>query len=148
MNTIPKITLKRCKNDDWQIVEKMEKVAKSRLFSPFEGEKKIKEYIRKSEVYMILKGDDPIGTVSYEVKKDGHILFNGLVVLPKYRKRGIGSTAIQKALKRAGNRKAELIVHPENTVALIIYLKLGFKIKSWKDNYFGDGESRLILWKD
>ena len=148
MDIVSKITLKKCKESDWKMVEKMEKAAKSRLFSPYEGEEKIKEYIRKSEVYLILKEDDPIGTVSYEVKKDGHITFNGLIVLPKYRNKGIGSIAIQKALKRAGNRKAELIVHPENAIALIIYLKLGFRIKNWKDNYFGDGEPRLILWKD
>lgn len=145
MSTTPKITLKQSRKKDWKIVEKMEKSAGSRLFSAMEGEEKIKEYIEKSKVYIILKENNPVGTVSYEIKKDGHVEFNGLIVLPEYRNKGIGSTAMQKALEKVRDLKAELPVHPENTAALVIYLKLGFKIKGWKDNYFGDGEPRLIL---
>lgn len=148
MKSVLKITLKKCSKEDWKIVERMEKSAKSKLFHPIEGEEEIKEYITKSEVYIILQKNNPIGTVSYEIKKDGHIMFNGLTVLPKYRNKGIGLAAVEKILKKDGNRKAELVTHPENTAALIIYLKLGFKLKSWKDNYFGDGEPRVILWKN
>lgn len=148
MKTVPKITLKKCNKEDWKIVKRMEKSAKSKLFHPIEREEEIKEYIAKSKVYIILQKNNPIGTVSYKIKRDGHIMFNGLTVLPKYRNKGIGLAAVKKILRKTGGRKAELVTHPENTPALIIYLKLGFKLKGWKDNYFGDGEPRVILWKN
>ncbi len=32
----------------------------------------------------------------------------------------------------------DIVTHPKNTPALKLYLKYGFKIESWKDNYYGD----------
>ena len=55
---------------------------------------------------------------------------------------------MDKLLKEIGNKKIVLTVHPQNNAALRIYLKLGFVIISWKDNYFGDGEPRLYLEKE
>lgn len=43
--------------------------------------------------------------------------------------------------------RIELVVHPHNNPAISLYLSLGFKIESWRDNYFGDGEPRLVLVK-
>lgn len=39
----------------------------------------------------------------------------------------------------------ELAVHPDNQIALRLYASLGFEIKSRQENYFGDGEPRLLL---
>jgi len=51
-------------------------------------------------------------------------------------------------LKKLGNQRFSLVVHPENTAAILIYLHLGFVIKDWKENYFGDNKNRIILIKE
>jgi len=38
-----------------------------------------------------------------------------------------------------------LITHPLNTPAILLYLKNGFQITGWKDNYYGDSEPRIIF---
>jgi ribosomal protein S18 acetylase RimI-like enzyme len=56
---------------------------------------------------------------------------------------------IRALLDEVGDKKPfELVTHPENTSAIITYLKSGFKIKAWKDNYFGDGQPRILLVKE
>ena len=43
--------------------------------------------------------------------------------------------------------KIELVTHPQNTAALKLYSKYGFIVTGQKENYYGDGEPRLILTK-
>jgi ribosomal protein S18 acetylase RimI-like enzyme len=37
------------------------------------------------------------------------------------------------------------VAHPENEIALGLYMSLGFEIESRQENFFGDGEPRLVL---
>lgn len=142
------ITLRQAINDDWKILAKLEKSAGSKVFHPLTTEKEIKQYIRNSKVFFIILNGNEIGTVSFEEKSDDLIYFDGLTVLPEQRRKGIASCAIKKVLDDIPKgKKFSLVVHPENTSAIIVYLKMGFVIKEWKENYFGDGESRLYLNK-
>ncbi len=50
-----------------------------------------------------------------------------LVVLPEYRKKGIGSALIDYAVKFCQNRCYKVILHSENPEAMKIYEKAGFK---------------------
>lgn len=43
--------------------------------------------------------------------------------------------------------RIELVAHPHNSPAILLYLSLGFIIESWENNYFDDGEPRLIMVK-
>ncbi len=43
-------------------------------------------------------------------------------------------------------KKLTLCVHPDNH-ARKLYGSFGFKVESRKENYFGDGEPRLIMIK-
>ncbi|MEI8090701.1 MAG: GNAT family N-acetyltransferase [bacterium] len=55
---------------------------------------------------------------------------DGLIILPKYRNQGIGTYAMKVFLKKLKNEKIiRLVTHPENTPAILLYLKLGFLIK-------------------
>ncbi len=53
--------------------------------------------------------------------------------------------AMKKLLSDLGNKNFALLVHPENTPALLIYLRLGFLISEWKENYFGNGQPRILM---
>lgn len=41
-------------------------------------------------------------------------------------------------------KRIDLVTRPQNSRAFMLYLLLGFAAESWKDNYFGDGEPRLV----
>jgi ribosomal-protein-alanine N-acetyltransferase len=47
--------------------------------------------------------------------------------------------------KCKGTDRIDLVTHPENKNALQLYMSLGFKVESRRENYFGDGEPRLVL---
>ncbi len=142
------ICLQRATEKDWQTVAKMEKNAASELFFPLTDKEEILDYIKNSNVYITHCKDNIVGTVSYEIKKDGAVHFNGLIVLKEYRCRGIAKLVMTQILSELKEKDVfELTVHPKNTPAILLYLKLGFFIKEWKDNYFGDGTPRLVLEK-
>jgi len=44
-------------------------------------------------------------------------------------------------------KKLSLVVHPDN-LAVKLYESFGFKRESLVENYFGDGEPRLVMVKD
>ncbi len=142
------IRLQKAAEKDWQTVAKMEKSAASELFFPLTDKKEIIDYIKNSTVYLTHYKNKVVGTVSYEIKADGVVYFNGLMVLPEYRCHGIAKIAMKQVLSElSGRKRFELAVHPKNIPALLVYLKLGFIVKAWKDNYYGDGTPRLVLEK-
>lgn len=143
------LKLRQVHNEDWKTLAMLEKKASSDVFHALSDEKEIKEYIEDSEVFFIVLDDEKIGTISYE-NKENNIHFNGLTVLNEHRRKGIASWAIKAILEKMSDNKKtiNLVVHPQNTPAILVYLKAGFKIDGWKDNYFGDGEPRLSLVKN
>jgi ribosomal-protein-alanine N-acetyltransferase len=42
-------------------------------------------------------------------------------------------------------KRIDLVTHPDNTKAINLYESLGFKIESTIENYFGDGEPRIVM---
>jgi ribosomal-protein-alanine N-acetyltransferase len=71
---------------------------------------------------------------------------SNLAVDPTYRRRGIARAAMLLILEKCkGSHRVDLVTHPENKNALRLYRSLGFKVESRQENYFGDGEPRLVL---
>lgn len=142
------ISLKRATLKDYEEVAKIEKVADSKIYSARVKEDEIKNFIKKDFVFLIKNKSVVLGLVSFEVlnKKVAHC--NGLVVYPKFRGKGFGNKAMSLILKKMCKYpRVELAVHPHNNPAISLYLSLGFIIESWQDNYFGDGEPRLLMVK-
>ena len=72
-----------------------------------------------------------------------------MTIVPQHRQKGIARIAFEKVLNDPKEKKEwRLVTHPKNTASLLIYLKAGFKIDKWIDNYFGDGQPRLLLIKN
>jgi ribosomal protein S18 acetylase RimI-like enzyme len=142
------LKLKLAVESDWEALKKIENTASSKFFHALKEEKEIKEYIKKSDVFFITLKNNIVGTISLENKGENIFNFNGLTVKKSLQRKGIGSWAVRNVLKGYDHKKTTLVVHPQNTPAIIIYLKAGFVIKEWKENIFNDGEPRLFLSRE
>jgi [ribosomal protein S18]-alanine N-acetyltransferase len=104
------------------------------------------EEINKNTLYLIKMGEMLLGTAAYSLRPDKSIYVSNLAVDPTYRRRGIARTAMLLILEKCkGSHRVDLVTHPENKNALRLYRSLGFKVVSRQENYFGDGEPRLVL---
>ena len=103
------------------------------------------EYLKNFVVWIYYDGDEPIGFLTYRFEGNNKAELDTMAVLPEYQNKGIGKKMMSKFLKMTKGRKLYLVTHPKNTAALVLYLKHGFQIYGWKDNYYGDGEPRLLL---
>jgi len=142
-----KILLKRATLKNIKEVADLEKLASSRTYSGRVTEDEVKKFIKNQFVFLIMNQGKVVGLVAYTIiKKIVH--FNGLVISPKFRRLGFAKQTLLLVLRKISKYpRIELVVHPHNNPALVLYLSLNFIIESWKNNYFGDGEPRLMLIK-
>ena len=102
--------------------------------------------ITNNKFYFIKIGDVVVGTAAYRSRPDESVYISNVAIDPMYRRRGIARTAMSFILgKLKGTRRIDLVTHPENKNALRLYASFGFKVESRRENYFGDGEPRLVL---
>lgn len=145
-----KITFQRVtKKDVDKYLEIESKVMNSKTYSGISDKKEALNEFRNNVIYFIKSGNKVIGTTEYELKNKNKAYLSGTAIDPDYQNNGIGRLAMEFRLKKLKKMKTiEVVTHPENNRMLTLLLKSGFKIKSWKDNYFGDGEPRLFLVKN
>lgn len=102
-------------------------------------------YLTGCEVYFVYEADKPIGSFSYKDDKNGQIEVLQVAIVPQHQGKGHGKKIVKYLLDLVKGKPVWLVTHPKNTPAIITYLKSGFVISGWKDNYYGDGQPRLIL---
>lgn len=143
------VTLKKASISDIPTLLELEKtVAGTNVYSPMLEENEWKEEMQKSEVYLIEKNGAIAGNLSYERKNDNHIHISGLVVIPTFQRQGVARKVLINLLEKFKNiERIDLAAHPDNYRALKLYQSLGFAVESLKENYYGDGEPRLVLVK-
>ncbi len=101
-------------------------------------------YLTGSEIYLAYEGDEMIGSFSF-IEKNGEVEIKQLLVLPQYQGKGYGRELVKESLNLVKGKRVWLVTHPKNTPAIITYLKAGFIINEWKENYYGDGQPRLLF---
>jgi ribosomal protein S18 acetylase RimI-like enzyme len=102
--------------------------------------------IRNNAFYIIKEGDAVAGTAAYRIRSDNSVYLSNIAILPAFRGRGLGRAAVEFLLAECQEADTiDLVTHPENAAALNLYGSLGFKVACRKDDYFGDGEPRLVL---
>jgi len=110
------------------------------------SEKDALDELTNTHVYFIKRDGHIVGNIAYEMKEDDHTEITGLMVDPRYQGQGIGREALESVLnKLKGIKRIELVTHPENEHALALYQSSGFHIESRVDDYYGDGQPRLVL---
>jgi [ribosomal protein S18]-alanine N-acetyltransferase len=80
------------------------------------------------------------------VHGESRVYISGLVVTPPFQGRGIARKVLTMLFEQFKHfPRIDLVTHPDNTSALKLYHSLGFVTESRVENYFGDGEPRLVL---
>ena len=78
--------------------------------------------------------------------KKGHVV--SVAVLNEYRRRGIGKTLVEEAIKGVKSKKCDelyLEVRCSNTEAVKLYENMGFFIKQRLKTYYRDGEDAYLM---
>jgi ribosomal-protein-alanine N-acetyltransferase len=111
--------------------------------------------LRNSDVTRIYLLRDPSGGVvafcaCWMIFDELHI--NTLAVAPGERRRGLATLLLKHVMaetSKEGARKATLEVRASNEAALLLYNRLGFRIKATRPGYYTNpDEDALILWLD
>jgi len=142
------VKLVRATNEDIKTLLEIEKTAEGlKTYSGEFNEKGVEEWLDSDIVYLIKKDKVIVGNISYEVKNSKHAYISGLIIKPEFQKQGLSKQAMQLLLEELKNfKKLSLVVHPDNH-AVRLYESFGFINKGRKENYYGDGEPRLMMVK-
>lgn len=120
--------------------------ASNRLYSPVLKRKEAKEEITTNEIYCIQMNGVVVGKTEYTMISSDEAYLGGLVIDKNYRGKGIGRKATEFRLNKIGKvSRTWLTAHPENFTIIQLYESLGFTIESRGENYYGDGEPRIIM---
>jgi ribosomal protein S18 acetylase RimI-like enzyme len=141
------VTFERATRADADIVVSVEaNIGEAKTYGqPLELEAVVEE-IANNAFYIIKDGDAVVGTCAHRVRSDRSAYLSNIAVLPAFRGRGMGRAAVTFLLAECHEAETiDLVTHPENAVALKLYGSLGFKVLSRKEDFFGDGEPRLVL---
>jgi ribosomal protein S18 acetylase RimI-like enzyme len=131
---------------DSQILYSFEEKCFNRYFdNVFQNIQELKEYFGKVTVYIAKVNKKAVGYIGYKKKGGNTIEIVALAVLPKYQRKGLASALFGKLLEIEKGKTLSLVVHPENSGAVIFYLKQKFLIKGWLDNYFNDNQPRILM---
>ena len=146
---VPLLFLKRATVSDAEVVFALnQKMKNVRTYSVMDDLEEQRDELEKTVTYLLEKDDKVVGYVSYEIKSEEHAYLSSLVIDPEFQGQGIGREALTNVLKELEMKNIiDLTVHPENSDALRLYLSLGFQIESRRENFYGDGQPRLILVK-
>lgn len=148
MDSPMKIILKKATvNDVETYIDIESSIGITKTYSAIIDPKAVKKELEETITYFIEYEGKIVGSLAYEIKGESHAYFSGFVVRPEFQRKGIAREAFNQLL--AGElkdmKRVDLVTHPHNTPAIMLYLSLGFIIESWKDNYFGDGEPRIFM---
>ncbi len=143
------LTLERMTDKDVDEFLALEKrVSVPKIYNPIQTADEALEEIRDNELFFIQKGSVVVGTIAYQKKPDGSAYISNMSVVPEYQKQGIARMSMEMILGIMGVApRIWLVTHPENIKALNLYTSLGFVVEKQVENYYGDGEPRLVLAK-
>lgn len=108
-------------------------------------------YDLASELFLVADKRGVVGYIIAAPKLGGKIAWiMTLAVRLQYRERGVGKVLLEEALlrlKRLGFEKVYLTVSPGNETAIELYRKSGFEEASVAEDYFAEGDTKLIMQK-
>lgn len=105
------------------------------------------------ELFLVAEYDNRIvGYVSGLVRRDGFGHIVSLCVDPEYRRRGIGKqlmNRIEELMKKLFNVCLyRLEVRVSNSIAILLYELIGYRIQARIPRYYSNGEDAYLMIKD
>lgn len=120
-----------------------------KTYSGYFTKKEVKDWISHDCVYLIKNNDNIVGSISYKIKSKDRAYISGLVIKTEFQRQGLAKKASMKLLEElASYEKVDLVTHPNNFGAIKLYESLGFIEVDRKDNFFGDGEPRIVMVRE
>lgn len=122
-----------------------ESVKGNRVYSPMLTEEEWRKELATHSVFLIKLQRKVVGNLSYERKSPHHVYISGVVVMPEFQGKGIAREVLATLMYELRDvQRVDLVTHPQNP-ALHLYKSLGFVEESLHENFYGDGEPRVIL---
>uniref|UniRef100_A0A7C4W3V2 Ribosomal-protein-alanine N-acetyltransferase n=1 Tax=Geoglobus ahangari TaxID=113653 RepID=A0A7C4W3V2_9EURY len=103
-----------------------------------------------SEIFVADLGNFVVGYIVLQHKEEESKILS-LAVRKEFRRRGIGSMLLEKAIessKEKGKKRLLLEVRISNIPAQKLYKKYGFKTINVLPNYYADGEDAYLMCLD
>ncbi|HTX49784.1 MAG TPA: N-acetyltransferase, partial [Caulobacteraceae bacterium] len=123
-----------------------QRVADPKLYGPPLDRDACAREIAHNALYFVEKDGSLAATAAWKLRDDGSAYLCNIAVDPDFRRRGIARAATLFLLEEAkGCARIDLVTHPENAAAIALYHSLGFAIQSHEEDYFGDGEPRVVM---
>jgi ribosomal protein S18 acetylase RimI-like enzyme len=143
------ISLQRATLNDLETFLTIERsLSGSKTYSAADTEEEAREELTASQVYFIKFNNEVAGSIQYQIKNPDKVYLSGLVIKPEFQGKGIARGALEIVLEKFKTvKQIYLVTHPENTKAIKLYESLGFMVGEKIENYFGDGEPRIVLTK-
>jgi ribosomal protein S18 acetylase RimI-like enzyme len=105
-----------------------------------------KAEIDTNEYYLRLNKGHIVATGALRRREDGSTYLSNIAVHPEARRKGIARAMMRHLLSLCSAAPSlDLAVHPDNQAARALYVSLGFSPTEIRENFFGDGEPRLIM---
>jgi ribosomal-protein-alanine N-acetyltransferase len=143
---IPVVLQRATSSDVKELLEIEKTTIGQKTYSGYYTEEEIAKYIESDIVYLIKNNNEIAGSISYEIKDKNHAYISGLVIKPEFQKMGLAKKAAAELLEELKDyQKVDLAVHPKNSNAVSLYKSLGFVGIETKENFYGDGEPRLMM---
>jgi ribosomal protein S18 acetylase RimI-like enzyme len=123
-----------------------QRIGEPRLYGPpLDREACVRE-ITGNVFYFVETEGVLAATAAWARRDDGSAYFSSIAVDPDFRRRGIARAAMLFLLEEAWDcEPIELVTHPDNAAAIALYRSFGFEIEGRKEDYFGDGEPRVVM---
>ena len=102
--------------------------------------------IETNEYYLHLSEGRVVATGALRRREDGSAYLSNIAVHPKVRRKGFARAMMSHLLSLSdGAPLIDLAVHPENQAARALYVSQGFTPTQIHENFFGDGEPRIVM---
>jgi ribosomal protein S18 acetylase RimI-like enzyme len=90
-----------------------------------------------------------LGIVDHRGKEKKALIYS-LAILPGYRNKGYATLLMQRFEREAAKRGCKqvlLVVGKSNTKAFELYIKLGYKVRDVRKDYYGKGQHGLNMFR-
>ncbi len=132
-------------------IHEIEKIAKKCLKENYSTEVFLTIYKANNTLFLVALEDEELIaflTGIVESPQGGRLLM--IAVLPRYRRRGIGTFLLDRYLEVCNSRGTKIVnleVRPSNRMAIKFYIKHGFTPQGIIDDFYADGEKCMIMVK-